>query len=272
MSDAWRGCGESVAVVWTGTAAHGAVGRLREAIWTGHAGVCHGAARKGPDYPIARTCTHSQTQAQPGDGPVALIRQMARDHRLWGATHPGALRTLGRGVGKRTAPANRAQRSAAPLRSVARPCAPPRDATPVHRIPSDQPLLTVTIVQEERKRMAKPELEFHRPTGPWVPDGGCVRGIWTQTLAADPRSGAYTGLVRYKPGVDTSRLGVCVHDYWEEVYCWRAISPPCAWARRSAWACLPAGRRGCRTGRGRSNRAADAGGAAHLSRFPLSRT
>jgi hypothetical protein len=66
--------------------------------------------------------------------------------------------------------------------------------------------------------MAKPELEFHRPTGPWVADEGPVRGIWTQTLAEDPATGAYTGLVRYEPGVDTSPLGARVHAYWEEVY------------------------------------------------------
>ena len=66
--------------------------------------------------------------------------------------------------------------------------------------------------------MVKPELEFHRPAGPWVAAAGSVRGIWTQTLAEDPATGAYTGLVRYEPGVDTSPLGVRVHDYWEEVY------------------------------------------------------
>src|SRR5690348_10453531 len=66
--------------------------------------------------------------------------------------------------------------------------------------------------------MAKPELEFHRPMDPWVADDGPVRGIWTQTLAEDPATGAYTGLVRYEPGVDTSPLGVRVHAYWEEVY------------------------------------------------------
>ena len=66
--------------------------------------------------------------------------------------------------------------------------------------------------------MAKPELEFHRPAGAWVADEGPVRGIWTQALAEDTATGAYTGLVRYDPGVDTSPLGVRVHDYWEEVY------------------------------------------------------
>lgn len=66
--------------------------------------------------------------------------------------------------------------------------------------------------------MAKPELEFHRPTGAWAPAGGAVAGIWSQTLAEDPETGAYTGLQRYEPGVDTTPLGVRAHDYWEEVY------------------------------------------------------
>ena len=66
--------------------------------------------------------------------------------------------------------------------------------------------------------MAKPKLEFHRPAGAWMATAGPVRGIWTQTLAEDPATGAYTGLVRYEPGVDTSPLGVRVHAYWEEVY------------------------------------------------------
>lgn len=66
--------------------------------------------------------------------------------------------------------------------------------------------------------MAKPELEFHRPDGVWAPAGGAVPGIWSQTLAEDPETGAYTGLQRYEPGVDTTPLGVRTHDYWEEVY------------------------------------------------------
>ena len=66
--------------------------------------------------------------------------------------------------------------------------------------------------------MAKPELEFHQPGGEWVPSGEGVPGMWTQVLAEDPKSGAYTGLGRYERGVDTSPIGVRVHDYWEEVY------------------------------------------------------
>lgn len=65
---------------------------------------------------------------------------------------------------------------------------------------------------------AKPEQEFHRPAGVWTAGSGAVDGIWTQTLADDPETGAYTGLLRYEPGVDTSPIGTRVHDYWEEVY------------------------------------------------------
>ncbi len=66
--------------------------------------------------------------------------------------------------------------------------------------------------------MAKPEQEFHRPAGVWTAGGGAVDGIWPQTLADDPETGAYTGLRRYDPDVDTSPTGTRVHDYWEEVY------------------------------------------------------
>jgi len=66
--------------------------------------------------------------------------------------------------------------------------------------------------------MAKPELEFHRPGEAWVQASEEVLGIWEQGLAEDAASGAYTGLQRYEPGVDTTPLGVQAHDYWEEVY------------------------------------------------------
>jgi len=66
--------------------------------------------------------------------------------------------------------------------------------------------------------LAKPELEFHRPPGSWVAVSDAVPGIWAQVFAEDAGSGAYTGLQRYEPGVDSSPLGVQVHEYWEEVY------------------------------------------------------
>ncbi|HVC82247.1 MAG TPA: cupin domain-containing protein [Chloroflexota bacterium] len=66
--------------------------------------------------------------------------------------------------------------------------------------------------------MPKPEREFEQPPGAWEQADGAVRGIWTRTLADDPETGAYTGLLRYEPGVDTSPIGTRVHEYWEEVY------------------------------------------------------
>lgn len=66
--------------------------------------------------------------------------------------------------------------------------------------------------------MAKPELEFDRPKGPWTRSDGPVAGMWEQVLASDAATGAYTGLIRYDPGVDTSPIGRRMHNYWEEVY------------------------------------------------------
>ena len=66
--------------------------------------------------------------------------------------------------------------------------------------------------------MPKPEYEFHTPTAAWLPDAGKVAGIWHQVLSTDPQTGAYTGLTRYDPGVDTSPNGPACHDYWEEVF------------------------------------------------------
>lgn len=66
--------------------------------------------------------------------------------------------------------------------------------------------------------MTIPEREFRRPSGPWTATGGVIDGIWARALADDPATGAYTGLLRDEPGVDTSPTGTRVHDYWEEVY------------------------------------------------------
>lgn len=66
--------------------------------------------------------------------------------------------------------------------------------------------------------MGKREMEFHLPAGGWEAVPGQVAGIWMQTLAGDPASDEFTGLLRYEPGVDTTPIGVRVHDYWEEVY------------------------------------------------------
>lgn len=66
--------------------------------------------------------------------------------------------------------------------------------------------------------MAKPELEFHAPTGEWTPAFPGADGIWEQILSRDPKSGDYTRLMRFEPGADASSAGRLVHDYWEEVY------------------------------------------------------
>jgi len=66
--------------------------------------------------------------------------------------------------------------------------------------------------------MITSESEFHLPPSAWQPAGMGVSGIWAHVLSQDAASGRYTGLLRYDPGVDTSPIGVRIHDYWEEVY------------------------------------------------------
>ncbi|MFF7649614.1 cupin domain-containing protein [Streptomyces sp. NPDC007983] len=65
---------------------------------------------------------------------------------------------------------------------------------------------------------AKPELEFHRPSGAWQVPEGAAPGVREQTLAADGSGARRTALVRWEPGTDTSGSGVVRHDFWEEVY------------------------------------------------------
>ncbi|MEU8823690.1 cupin domain-containing protein [Streptomyces sp. NPDC048636] len=65
---------------------------------------------------------------------------------------------------------------------------------------------------------AKPELEFHLPSGPWQRPPGAVEGVSEQILAADGSGTRTTALVRWEPGTDTSPSGVVRHDGWEEVY------------------------------------------------------
>lgn len=66
--------------------------------------------------------------------------------------------------------------------------------------------------------MAKPELEF-TPTEhlPWTQQVGGVPGMMERVLAADSESGDLTRLSWWKPGTDSSSLGVQAHNYWEEV-------------------------------------------------------
>lgn len=67
--------------------------------------------------------------------------------------------------------------------------------------------------------MSKPELEFHAPAGAWrTPPGSVAEGIAEQILSEDPGSGAYTRLLRFEPGADSTPNGAQVHDFWEEVF------------------------------------------------------
>ncbi len=67
--------------------------------------------------------------------------------------------------------------------------------------------------------MAKPELEFHLPTGDWrTPAGSTADGIAERILSEDPEGRSYTRLLRFEPGADSSANGAQVHDFWEEVY------------------------------------------------------
>jgi len=61
-------------------------------------------------------------------------------------------------------------------------------------------------------------LEFHIPPEPWMAVEGPVDGVWVKMLAEDSDTGDYTRLLRFDPGVNTRRLGVRTHAYWEEVY------------------------------------------------------
>lgn len=67
--------------------------------------------------------------------------------------------------------------------------------------------------------MAKPELEFHVPGGEWrEPERNRVTGIYEKILSADDEGRAYTRLLRFDPGVDSTLNGPQVHDFWEEVF------------------------------------------------------
>ena len=67
--------------------------------------------------------------------------------------------------------------------------------------------------------MNKPELEFHVPDGEWrVPAGSKSDGLHEKLLSADADGTAYTRLLRFQPGAESSPDGMQVHDFWEEVY------------------------------------------------------
>jgi hypothetical protein len=67
--------------------------------------------------------------------------------------------------------------------------------------------------------MKKPELEFFAADDvAWTDVPGGVPGLTERILAVDVSTGVATRMLRFAPGVDTSPMGVMVHDFWEEVY------------------------------------------------------
>lgn len=52
----------------------------------------------------------------------------------------------------------------------------------------------------------------------WTPAlGGIVPGLLERILSSEA-PGIATRILRFDPGVDTSKAGVQTHDFWEEVY------------------------------------------------------
>src|SRR4051812_48938673 len=74
--------------------------------------------------------------------------------------------------------------------------------------------------RKEAQHMAKPEFEFFPVTDvDWTPAlGGVVPGLLERILASDGNSGVATRILRFDPGTDTSKAGVQIHTFWEEVY------------------------------------------------------
>jgi hypothetical protein len=71
--------------------------------------------------------------------------------------------------------------------------------------------------------MAKPEMEFFDPLAAsglsWQPVAGDTTGQLSElVLSRDPANGAFTRLLRFAPGADTSPNGTLTHDIWEEVW------------------------------------------------------
>lgn len=63
----------------------------------------------------------------------------------------------------------------------------------------------------------KPEREFFDPSSiPFEPLG--VEGLSERVLCEDPETGAFTRLLKFEPGTDTSPNGVLTHEIWEEVW------------------------------------------------------
>lgn len=67
--------------------------------------------------------------------------------------------------------------------------------------------------------MRKPELEFHVPDDEWrVPAGSRSDGLREKLLSADADGTAYTRLLRFDPGAESTPDGSQTHDFWEEVF------------------------------------------------------
>jgi hypothetical protein len=67
--------------------------------------------------------------------------------------------------------------------------------------------------------MAKQEREFFPVEQvPFTVCPGDDPMITERILAKDPDSGVATRILRYEAGADSTRNGVQVHDFWEEVY------------------------------------------------------
>jgi hypothetical protein len=65
----------------------------------------------------------------------------------------------------------------------------------------------------------KPELEFHVPDDEWrVPAGSRSEGLREKLLSADEDGTAYTRLLRFDPGAESTPDGPQTHDFWEEVF------------------------------------------------------
>lgn len=63
----------------------------------------------------------------------------------------------------------------------------------------------------------KPELEFFDPSHiPFEPLG--LEGLSERILSEDPETGAFTRILKFEPGTDTSPNGVLTHEIWEEVW------------------------------------------------------
>lgn len=66
--------------------------------------------------------------------------------------------------------------------------------------------------------MSKPELEFTPHAKFERTKYTSVPGLYERIIAKDPNSDAYTRILEFEPGTDTTPNGPQVHDFWEELY------------------------------------------------------